>query len=417
MTRSRWLLLLLLLMASCAQAQIKIDANTPASFDAAPATTVSDWAFSTGAANELLLAFVELPANANQHVTKMAGCGLTNWALVKRTNSLVTAVSGDAEIWQAFAAAKLLNCVVTATLYGKTPSSITVIAFTGASSVVPLPGASAGSASNPPSLTYKTTANGSWVFGNGDAPGHGVVRTVASGQTIVHEFVSGNSGSGNDLWVQQLNSPTALGGSNVTLNDTAPSAYAWNLTAVEVLAAGPPVKTLSSIAVSPTTATATIGGAPVQFAAKATYSDSSTADVTTAASWTSSTGAATIGLHTGTATGVTTVGSPATITASYTENSVTKTSTAALTVKAAPYVSLSWAEGKPDTPPTTYAPQRGPGTCPAVMTNLKNGIMPTSYQDNGPFVKGQIYCYDVTETDATTLTSKPSTQVQVTPYP
>ncbi len=70
--------------------------------------------------------------------------------------------------------------------------------------------------------------------------------------------------------------------------------------------------------------------------------------------------------------------------------------------------------GTPEQGTVTYSPQRGTGACPIAssgMTNLVNSTSSTSYTDNGPLTAGQTYCYDVTETDATTLTSLPSNQV------
>src|SRR4051795_12338104 len=92
-----------LLCARTAGAAIAVDVN--ASTDrATAATTVASPVFSTTAANELLLAFVvtDAPTTAATTVTGVGGAGLT-WALVGRAN----AQAGTAEIWRAFAPARL----------------------------------------------------------------------------------------------------------------------------------------------------------------------------------------------------------------------------------------------------------------------------------------------------------------------
>ena len=92
--------------------------------------------------------------------------------------------------------------------------------------------------------------------------------------------------------------------------------------------------TLTSLAVTPASAVAAVGGTQ-QFVATGTYSDHSTSSVTTTASWTSGAGA-TVGLHTGLATGVTGTTTPL-ITASLGGQS----GTAALTVSAATLSSIA----------------------------------------------------------------------------
>jgi len=45
------------------------------------------------------------------------------------------------------------------------------------------------------------------------------------------------SSTGDTYWVQRLNAATALSGTTVVLNDTAPATDRYNLTIVEILAA------------------------------------------------------------------------------------------------------------------------------------------------------------------------------------
>src|ERR1051325_9442905 len=73
-------------------------------------TSITSPAFSTGAANELLIAFVSTDAAASGvTVTGVTGAGLT-WALVQRTNAQL----GTSEIWRAFAPAVLSRVTVRA---------------------------------------------------------------------------------------------------------------------------------------------------------------------------------------------------------------------------------------------------------------------------------------------------------------
>src|SRR4051812_15137910 len=77
--------IILLLFARSAAAAIAIDANISKDSSASSAT-ITTAAFSTAAANELLLAFVatDYTSGANTTVTGVTGAGLT-WALVVRT--------------------------------------------------------------------------------------------------------------------------------------------------------------------------------------------------------------------------------------------------------------------------------------------------------------------------------------------
>src|SRR6266568_2082178 len=112
MMRLRWLLLFVL-MATCAQAQLAIDPLHPngVSFDnSSAATGATTPSFSTSSANELLLAFVEFAGGTGPYAKTVTGCGLT-WSLVKRTNVQL----GGAETWEAFATTALSNCTVTET--------------------------------------------------------------------------------------------------------------------------------------------------------------------------------------------------------------------------------------------------------------------------------------------------------------
>ncbi len=233
------------------------------------ATTVSTPAFSTSSGNELLLVFVtsDYLSGTNTTVTGITGGSLT-WALVKRTN----AQSGTAEIWRAFAPTALSNAIVTATVSQSVLSSITVVSFTGADAsgsngsgaIGAIGGASA--ASGAPSATLTTTRNNSWVVGVGNDFDNAIARTLGSGQTLIHQFLTS---SGDTYWVQRQTNTTTLSGTSVKINDTAPTSDRYNLAIAEVLPAlsggggTPPTVSISSPAQGATvSATTTVSASP-----------------------------------------------------------------------------------------------------------------------------------------------------------
>jgi hypothetical protein len=220
-----------------------------------PKTTVATSAFSTSSANELLLAFVatDYLSGANTSVQSVSGAGLT-WALVGRTNTQ----RGSSEVWRAFAVAPLTSVTVTAALSQSVGASITVVAFAGVdtsgtngSGAVGAV-ASANAASGGPTASLTTTRNGSLVIGVGNDWDKGTTRTIGPGQASVHQYISP---AGDTYWVQRQTSTTALSGTSVTINDTAPTGDRYNLTICEVLAAtvGTPTWSLSGT-LSPATA-------------------------------------------------------------------------------------------------------------------------------------------------------------------
>jgi hypothetical protein len=202
--------------------------------DGTKATTIASPAFSTTSGNELLLAFVttDYLSGANTTVTKIVSTGLT-WTLVVRTN----VQSGGSEIWRAFATSPLSNVTATATLSQSVVASMTVMSFTGADTTgtngTGAIGATASANANTggPTATLVTTRNNSWVFGVGNDFDNAIARTPGSGQSIVHQLLTS---TGDTYWVQMQNAPTALSGTSVTINDTAPTTDRYNLSAVEV---------------------------------------------------------------------------------------------------------------------------------------------------------------------------------------
>jgi hypothetical protein len=200
-------------------------------------TSIATAAFSTTAANELLLAFVsaDFLSGTNTSVTAVSGGGLT-WALVVRTNTQ----KGTSEIWRAFAPTVLTNVTVTASLSQSVAASMTVISFSGVDSTgTNGSGAigatkSANAATGAPTATLVSTRNNSWVFGVGNDYDNAIARTPGTGQTVVHQLLST---AGDTYWVQMQSAPTPLSGTSVTINDTAPTGDRYNLSICEVLPA------------------------------------------------------------------------------------------------------------------------------------------------------------------------------------
>lgn len=198
-------------------------------------TSITSPAFSTTAANELLLAFISSDAKSAGITATVTGAGLT-WALVRRTNGQM----GTAEIWRAFAPTTLANTTVIATLSQSVAASITVVTFTGTDTTGTSgsgaigAAASASASSGAPTASLVTTRNGSWVFGVGDDWDNATARTLGTNQTMVHQYLAS---VGDTYWVQQQNAPTPSSGTTVTINDTAPTADRYNLTIVEILPA------------------------------------------------------------------------------------------------------------------------------------------------------------------------------------
>ncbi|HEY4677484.1 MAG TPA: IPT/TIG domain-containing protein, partial [Candidatus Angelobacter sp.] len=200
------------------------------------ATTRATASFSTSATNELLLAFISSGKGTatTTTVTGVTGASLT-WVLVQRTNTQ----QGTAEIWRAFAPTALSKVTVTATFSQSVLSSMTVVSFTGVD-MTGTNGAGAigatatANAAGAPSATLTTTRANSVVFGVGEDPTAKVARTAGSNQSIVHQLLCAPSTQTCTLWVQQVPTLIPATGTSVTINDTAPTADAYNLSLVEV---------------------------------------------------------------------------------------------------------------------------------------------------------------------------------------
>ena len=190
-------------------------------------------AFTNTEAGEQLLAFVgaDGPSGGGRQSATVSGAGLT-WTLVKRAN----ARSGDAEIWTATASKPLAGATVTSTLSaGAYDQSLTVISMEMSNGV----GASvSGSAANgAPSVSLKTTEDGTLVFAVGNDYDKATARTLGVNQVMLHQDL--DTGTGDTYWSQYTGQITGSAGETVTMNDTAPTADQWNMAAVELLGDGP----------------------------------------------------------------------------------------------------------------------------------------------------------------------------------
>ena len=194
---------------------------------------VTTQSFTNAEAGEQLFAFVSSdgPAGAGKQSATVTGAGLT-WKLLKRANSQ----SGDAEIWTATAASQLSNVTVTSTpAAGGYDQSLTVISVQMSDGIGAT--AAAGAASGAPSVSLKTTEEGSLVYAVGNDWDTATARTLGSNQVMLRQYL--DTKTGDTFWSQFDGAVTGPVGETVTLNDTAPTTDQWNMAAVEILGDGP----------------------------------------------------------------------------------------------------------------------------------------------------------------------------------
>src|SRR4051794_24091762 len=154
----------------------------------APSVTIAAPALTTHQSNELLVAFVSSdgPSASAMSFSALAGGGLT-WSRRARSNGQ----PGTAEIWQAVAASPVTGMVVTATrASGSFVGSITVVAFSGASTTVNGATATGSAATGAPSTSLTTTAGGSWTWAVGSDWSTATSHVPGAGQTIVDQFLA-----------------------------------------------------------------------------------------------------------------------------------------------------------------------------------------------------------------------------------
>jgi hypothetical protein len=70
------------------------------------------------------------------------------------------------------------------------------------------------------------------VYGVGNDFDHAINHVPGAGQALVHQDLTT---TGDTYWVQQQINTTGPAGTNVTINDTAPTADRWNLSIVEIV--------------------------------------------------------------------------------------------------------------------------------------------------------------------------------------
>jgi hypothetical protein len=125
----------------------------------------------------------------------------------------------------------LTNVTVTATQSsGSWQSSMSVVGLLNADTS---PGATvaAAAATGAPSAAITTTRAGSWVWGVGTDWAAARARTIGAGQTLVDQYLPP---AGDTYWLQRLTAQTPVSGTNVTVNDTAPTSDRWDLALIEI---------------------------------------------------------------------------------------------------------------------------------------------------------------------------------------
>jgi Domain of unknown function (DUF4082)/Bacterial Ig domain/Fibronectin type III domain/Lysyl oxidase len=191
--------------------------------------TTTTQPFTTAEGDEELLALVgsDGPSGAGRQSVTVSGAGL-EWKLVARANTR----SGDAEIWAARAPSQLVEATVTSTpAVSGYDQTLTVISAQMSDGI----GASAvgGAASGAPSVSLKTTGEGSLVFAVGNDYDSATARTLGPNQVLLRQYL--DTKTGDTYWSQYTGSVTGPAGETITLNDTAPTKDQWNMAAVELL--------------------------------------------------------------------------------------------------------------------------------------------------------------------------------------
>jgi len=131
----------------------------------------------------------------------------------------------------------LSNQTVTATLSQNVNASISVISFTGVDTTGTNGAnaigatATANSKAGAPTASLTTTRSGSLVIGVGNDYDNPISRTIGSGQTLIHQYLSP---LGDTYWMQRSSAITPAAGTTVTINDTSPTTDRYNLAIVEI---------------------------------------------------------------------------------------------------------------------------------------------------------------------------------------
>jgi hypothetical protein len=90
-----------------------------------------------------------------------------------------------------------------------------------------------------PSISLKTQEAGSLVFAVGHDWDEAIERTLGPNQVMLHQYL--DTKTGDTAWSQYTSQVIGLAGTEVTLNDTAPTGDRWDMAAVELRGDGPGV--------------------------------------------------------------------------------------------------------------------------------------------------------------------------------
>lgn len=231
---------------------LTIDASTP-NFKDVPisGTSVASNTFSPPANSVIVLVVIVVGSStistSVSSVTDSLGSHLS-WALITgaRCNTNNTGnLGGTCEVWYASCPSAQTNMTVTPTYTnpagaGNSEGIVLPIVFTGADTTQ-----NGATATDPqtgaalPSKAVTTTRSGSWVIGavlnytNSTGATAGTAQTTTINGNVIQMT---NSTDGDAAWAQIQNAVTALSGTSVTINDTAPSVH-HNMVVVEILAA------------------------------------------------------------------------------------------------------------------------------------------------------------------------------------
>lgn len=218
---------------------LAIDSSTPA-FKQGPAgsnTSVASNSFSPPGSSLVAVLFTNGASSTGiSSVTDSLGAHLSYAQLVG-----VSVNQNDTEIWVANCSSSQTNMTVTVNLSGSivtNDAGIGIVVFTGAATTQNGATQTASSTNAVPSATLTTTANNSWVIGIVSNWTSSTLPTIPSGQTDVFNsltFAFQNATTGTAGWAQAQSATTASSGTNVTINDTAPTIQ-YSLAIGEILA-------------------------------------------------------------------------------------------------------------------------------------------------------------------------------------
>jgi hypothetical protein len=194
-------------------------------------STVSTGSFHTVVPDETVLAFVSSDGPASGTETASVSGGGLSWHRAARADSS----AGDSEIWSAMAYKAGSIGPITATLARSGYNlNLTVVAMEGADG----PGATAAGSgkTGAPKVTLKTLSATSLVFAVGNDWDQAVARKLPVGWQMLSQHL--DTATGDTFWVQYTNQPTGKAGSQVVVQDLAPTTDRWNLAAAEVINSG-----------------------------------------------------------------------------------------------------------------------------------------------------------------------------------